>query len=764
MAWLGPGSGPPLGLNTGTYSGDRNEDERNQSDEGCMRKIRKPENKAPSWLGLAWLGFLVVYSFVARADHIVGGDLTMRAVGSTPGLFRVQLNQFWNDATLNAGNRDPQVRVLIYRKRNPILIETIILPYRDLQPVTYGNAVCANLQQLSTSEARYYVNHPFDPARYTDPDGYYMVWERCCRNDNLTNIDASNVTAGIGMAFYLEFPPMRKAGQSFVNSTPDFNLPNGTYLCVGKTTFFSFGATDADGDQLRYSLVTSFNGYTTRTTFLGDTLPKLGYPPIIWAPGYSAANAIPGNPPLRIDANTGQLTVRATQQGLFAFTVLCEEFRNGARIGAVRRDFQLPVVDCARNAPPPPVITINQLPLTDTTWCADRPLVLAVERDARWAYQWQRNGNNLRGDTTALLRVTESGEYTVIRSQARVCASDTVSQAVRVRLEAVPTVRLAVAGPLTQCLGDTVTIRASGPADGQYRWNRNGNDWPRLNSPVADTTARVAVVQSQSYQVTVTTPAGCTATSNVLSLTGSVRPTVTFDSLALICGLSTGPVALRGQPAAGTFAGPGVTGNQFVPAAAGLGRHELTYTVQSGPGCEVVESRSVVVGQEPQLSDPTAYRVMRGERVQIQVGVDQPIARYEWQPPTELSRADIAEPEARPTASRTYDLTVESAAGCVARRTVRVEVIDPIHIPSAFSPNADGQNDVWLITNLRAYPQCEVVVFNRWGERIFQSIGYAEPWDGTYRQQRVVPGVYTYQIRTEPGSQAVTYRGQLIVL
>lgn len=410
------------------------------------------------------------------------------------------------------------------------------------------------------------------------------------------------------------------------------------------------------------------------------------------------------------------------------------------------------------------MITLNQSPLTDTAWCADRPLVLTVARDARWAYQWQRDGENLRGDTTASLRVTESGAYTVIRSLARACANDTVSQAVRVRLDAVPTVQLALVGPHPQCIGDPLTIRASGPADGQYRWSRNGRNWPRPNSPVADTTAEVTLEQTQTYRVLVTTPAGCTAASNVLTLTGSVRPTVSFDSLAPICGLTGGAVTLQGQPSGGTFAGPGVTGDQFNPAVAGPGRHALTYAVQSGPGCEAVETRTVVVEREPQLTGPTAYQVVRGGSVQLRIRTDLPISRYQWQPPTELNRADIAEPEARPTESRTYTLTAISDAGCPATHAVRVEIVDPIFIPSAFSPNADGQNDVWAITNLGGYPQCEVDVFNRWGERIFQSLGYGQPWDGTYKQQRVPPGVYTYQIRTEPSPEAHVYRGQLMVL
>lgn len=729
-----------------------------------MQGIRARSAGVRRWAGWVFVGLWAFSSFNAGATHIVGGDLTMRAVGTTPGLYRVQLNQFWDDAGLNAGNRDPQVRVLVYRKRNPVLIETIILPYREAQPITYGNAICARLRQLSTTEAHYYKDHQFDPARYTDPDGYYMVWERCCRNDNLANVDPSNVTAGVGMVFYLEFPPMRKAGRFFTNSSPSFNLPNGTYICINKLTSFSFDATDADGDQLRYALVTSYNGYTTRTLTTGDTVAKQSYPTIIWAPGFSAANAIPGNPPLRIDPATGQLTLRASRVGLYAFTVQCEEFRNGERIGLVRRDFQLPVVDCAQTTPPPPVITLSEQPLSDTAWCADRPLVLSVERDARWAYQWQRDGNNLRGDTTASLRVTESGTYTVIRSQARVCSNDTVSQGVRVRLEPVPTLRLALAGPPSQCIGDPLTLRASGPANGQYRWSRDGTDWVRPNGSLTDTTVQVEVEPSRTYRVSVTTPAGCTATSNVLTVTGSIRPQVTFDSIAPICGLTGGAVALRAQPPGGTFTGSGVSGSQFVPATAGPGRHQLTYTVQSGPGCAAVANRVAVVGQVPQLAGPTMYRAVRGESVQLRVEADQPISRYRWQPPTELSQADVAEPFASPTTARTYELTVVNAAGCTATRTVRVEVVDPIYIPSAFTPNADGQNDVWAITNLRAYPECQVVVLNRWGECIFQSVGYAEPWNGLYQQQRVAPGVYTYQIRTETGPNAHIYRGQLTVL
>ena len=72
----------------------------------------------------------------------------------------------------------------------------------------------------------------------------------------------------------------------------------------------------------------------------------------------------------------------------------------------------------------------------------------------------------------------------------------------------------------------------------------------------------------------------------------------------------------------------------------------------------------------------------------------------------------------------------------------------------AFSPNGDGLNDTWEIRNIADAPDCEVLVYNRWGEAVFYSKGYATPWDGTYNAQKVQPGVYRYVIRQATHSRS----------
>jgi len=73
----------------------------------------------------------------------------------------------------------------------------------------------------------------------------------------------------------------------------------------------------------------------------------------------------------------------------------------------------------------------------------------------------------------------------------------------------------------------------------------------------------------------------------------------------------------------------------------------------------------------------------------------------------------------------------------------------PVKVPNAFSPNGDGINDTWEIRNLSAYPAGTIEIFNRYGQRVFYSRGYSNPWDGG----GLPLGVYFYVIDLKDGSE-----------
>ncbi|OJV14342.1 MAG: hypothetical protein BGO21_16550 [Dyadobacter sp. 50-39] len=362
----------------------------------------------------------------AYANHIVGGELQMKPAGA-PNTYEITLIQFWDQNNLivptpdNGGNRDVMAYLYIYQKSNKRYKATVKLDYLSTEQITYQNRACANSRSLNTSIGYYKGNIYLDPANFSDPGGYFIAWERCCRNGDINNIEKPGDN---GMVFYLEFPPL-----SVRNSSPEIVAPNGQYICINRPFSMPMNATDADGDELRYSLVTPMRGTTSPGVTIGDSLSKSSYPLVTWSNGIGLSNVIPGSKPLAIDA-TGKLTVTANALGLYVFTVQCEEFRNGNRIGLVRRDFQLLVIDCNDDQPEPPVIKMEGASVSEVSFCPESPVELTTDDAADWSYQWQLNGLNIPGETGASIMVKDSGNYSVIKSYTKKCSRDTASSLV----------------------------------------------------------------------------------------------------------------------------------------------------------------------------------------------------------------------------------------------------------------------------------------------------------------------------------------------
>lgn len=80
-----------------------------------------------------------------------------------------------------------------------------------------------------------------------------------------------------------------------------------------------------------------------------------------------------------------------------------------------------------------------------------------------------------------------------------------------------------------------------------------------------------------------------------------------------------------------------------------------------------------------------------------------------------------------------------------------------VYIPNAFSPNGDGNNDAFMAytNNDKGLAYFQLLIFNRWGEKIFESNTINQGWDGTYKGQLQNPGVYAYQA-------TYGFRGQLL--
>ncbi|MDX1652397.1 MAG: PKD domain-containing protein, partial [Brumimicrobium sp.] len=91
----------------------------------------------------------------------------------------------------------------------------------------------------------------------------------------------------------------------------------------------------------------------------------------------------------------------------------------------------------------------------------------------------------------------------------------------------------------------------------------------------------------------------------------------------------------------------------------------------------------------------------------------------------------------------TIFLVVTDANGCIDTTFKDITIALPPVVPSGFTPNGDGENDVFLIRG-GPFKDVDFRVYNNWGELIFQSLDAAVGWDGTFNNQPAPLGVYTW--------------------
>jgi hypothetical protein len=290
------------------------------------------------------------------ATHIVGGGFSYRRLAGSN--YRFSLTLYFDLINGNPAAKDQNAICHIFEKGTNVYINSYDFPLVSFgSQVPFSNPACASAGFVRTEILVYETTINLASTVFNHPQGYYIVWERCCRNGVITNI---STPGDMGQTFYMEFPPVTRNNQAFLNNSPIFRPITSDYPCINNPFQLSFQADDVDGDSLVYSLINPLRGNSTRAN-PNPNLPVPGpYDPVLWRPGFSAQIAIPGNPSLQVNSQTGILNLTASMQGLFVFSVLCQEYRNGVKIGEIRREMQIFVKDCPNN-PPPQIIAIQPL-------------------------------------------------------------------------------------------------------------------------------------------------------------------------------------------------------------------------------------------------------------------------------------------------------------------------------------------------------------------------------------------------------------------
>ncbi len=207
--------------------------------------------------------------------------------------------------------------------------------------------------------------------------------------------------------------------------------------------------------------------------------------------------------------------------------------------------------------------------------------------------------------------------------------------------------------------------------------------------------------------------------------------------------------------------GDGTTASGGSPTKTYLhpGTYQVKLEVTNSQGCTADVSKNIVVYLQPVIDVGPSFIVPEGTTVTFNAQTNSGALALAWTSPTggAVSDPTIIRPTHLATADHVFVLTATGEGNCSATDTLNVKVLRPIVIPNAFSPNGDGINDTWGITNLRDYPNAVVEVFNRHGQPVFRSLGgYSKAWDGKLNGKDLPIGTYYYIIEPKNGFAKVT--------
>ena len=290
------------------------------------------------------LFFVVGLPLAVQATHVAGGNMTYRCLGNSRYEITLEFRRDCFNGAVDAQFDDPAL-ISVFDGENNGILETFPNEGRFLIPFAVDDtlnetisSICNVIGEDVCVQTTIYRDTIILPQRAS---GYIISYQRCCRNNALTNV-ANPLNTGATYWVKITDAALREC-----NNSPIYEEWPNVFICVNDTLRFDDSATDVDGDSLVYFLCTPSAGAD-----LNDPRPNPANPPpfplIEFAPGFNENNMMGGSP-ISIDSETGQVLAVPNQVGQFLIGVCVKEYRNGELLSEIRRDFEYNVRVCGRN-------------------------------------------------------------------------------------------------------------------------------------------------------------------------------------------------------------------------------------------------------------------------------------------------------------------------------------------------------------------------------------------------------------------------------
>lgn len=289
------------------------------------------------------------------------------------------------------------------------------------------------------------------------------------------------------------------------------------------------------------------------------------------------------------------------------------------------------------------------------------------------------------------------------------------------------------------CNGSAVVDLTGGYPPFEYLWN------------TGQTTDSISGLCAGTYIVTVTDSVNCISISTVI-LTDPSEITLDFYKIDIPCNeICSGKIFAYVTGGTGPYQYLW-NNNQTADSLTNLCAGSYSLSITDDHGCKADAKVDIVVNSifldvHVNASPDTIYQ---GLSTQLTSNL-LPGCTYSWSPTTNLSDPNISNPVANPSVTTIYFLTITDPFGCQYIDSVNVIIKEVtcrepfIYIPSAFTPNGDNKNDVILVQG-NFIEKIQLTIYDRWGNRVFETTDPKSGWDGNFKGKRCEPGVYVYYL------------------
>ena len=378
-----------------------------------------------------------------------------------------------------------------------------------------------------------------------------------------------------------------------------------------------------------------------------------------------------------------------------------------------------------------------------------------------YTYLWDSNTGGQTGISATGLA---AGTYSVIVTDNRNCRT-TGAVVVGQPSEIVASFSVKDNGCYGEAEGSVATVVSGGAGNYTYSW------------PDSSQQANISGLAAGLYELTITDGNGCQLVKRVavgqpeqLQLLATVNPVRCHGDRngSIVLSTSGGTAPFRYS----------LDGQQFIGSNTLIGLAAGTYgiTVRDAEGCQNFAFANVTEPAPFSIDAGPDIWIVYGDSIPLVATVQNGIQPIEWNWyssfPGTLSCGDCASPYAAPTYTIDYEVLAVDANGCESSDLLRVivEKIRLVTVPTGFTPNGDGENDLLLVHGRPGSTILSFQLFDRWGEQMWEAkdFGINDPnigWDGRFRGQDVNGGVYLWivRVRYEDGEEEVL-RGQTTLI